>query len=423
MNRRSALARSLSVALTVLLAAAVGCVKPRRLPPPDLGGEFHLRPVDPAEPFGTRGTPLSVSANPSGVVQASHAASAPVLPGRPKAILALSGGGMYGSYTAGVLNGWTKAGNRPEFDIVCGISTGGLIAPLAFLGPDYDDQMKLIYTRVTRKEIFTYRNWATIPFRDAVATTAPLREIVDAGMTDDVILRLAAEHRKGRRLYVGTTNLDTRRFVTWDLGAIATRAESRDRADLKTTKKLIVDVLIASCSLPGVFPPVGIDVEVDGKKYTELHVDGGVTSSVFVPTQVMDELAPDPRLPPSTHRPADLYLILAGKAFPDGGPVEPRVLQVLGVFLGTAQAAQNRRDVSNLYHMAKLAGMNFRMTAVSPDLPTPAGGLEFDRKEMNRLFDEGVRIGRGNLWWIAPPERGTGEIDAIRTGVRFQTGR
>jgi predicted acylesterase/phospholipase RssA len=405
MMQRGAVARILSVVTVMALLAAVGCVKPRRVPPVDPGGEFRWQPVDAAEPFGTRGIPLTVSTGAQGVVQAGHTSSAPVTPSKPKTILALSGGGMYGSYTAGVLNGWTKAGNRPEFDIVSGISTGGLIAPLAFLGPDYDDQMKLIYTRVTRREIFTYRNWATIPFRDAVATTAPLREIVDAGMTDDVILRLAAEHRKGRRLYIGTTNLDTRRFVTWDLGAIATRAESRERSDLKAAKKLVVDVLIASCSLPGVFPPVPIEVEVDGKKYTELHVDGGVTSSVFLPTQVIDALTPDPRLPARVHRPADLYVILAGKAFPDGGPVEPRLLQVLGVFLGTAQAAQNRRDLSNLYHMAKLANMNFRMTAVSPELPTPAGGLEFDRKEMNRLFDEGMRIGQGNLWWNAPPER------------------
>jgi predicted acylesterase/phospholipase RssA len=330
---------------------------------------------------------------------------------------------MYGSYTAGVLNGWTKSGQRPEFDVVTGISTGGLIAPLAFLGPDYDDRMKLIYTRVSRREVFTYRNWATIPFRDAVASTAPLREIVDAAITDEVLLRIAAEHRKGRRIYVGTTNMDTRRFTTWDLGAIATRCESRERADLKSAKKLFVDILIASCSLPGVFPPVPIDVELDGKTYTEMHMDGGVTSPVWVPTQVLTSAELDPTKPVQAQKPAELYVVLAGKPFPDAIPLEPKLLPVLAAFIGTAQGAQNRNALSNLYHQATMSGVQFRMTAVAADFSTPAGGLEFDRKEMNRLFDEGYRVGNGLFWCSAPPERGPGDVDAIRTGNRFTTSK
>jgi predicted acylesterase/phospholipase RssA len=342
---------------------------------------------------------------------------------KPKHILALSGGGSYGSFTAGVINGWTKSGTRPEFDVVTGVSTGGLIAPLAFLGPEYDDQMKLIYTRVTRRDIFTYRNWVTIPFRDAIATTAPLREIVAACMTDELVLKLAAEHRKGRRLYIGTTNLDTRRFVVWDLGAIASKAEPSDRADLKVTCKLIVDILIASCSLPGVFPPVEIEVEVDGKRYTELHADGGVISSVWVPPQVLDAVAPDPTRPAKLQPPAELYVVLAGKAYPEVGSVRRSVIDVLQVFLATAQAAGNRREISNLYHMAKLAGVNFHLAGVPGESPTNVSGLDFDRTEMNKLFEEGVKIGKGRLWWTAPPERAAGEVDAIRTGVKFTTGK
>jgi predicted patatin/cPLA2 family phospholipase len=409
--------------LFVTVLAGAGCVKPRRMPPPPDAGYHPWQPVDAVDPFVSRGTPLAVSRGSSGVIQAGHSDLVTVDPNKPRTILALSGGGMYGSYTAGVLNGWSRSGKRPEFDVVTGISTGGLIAPMAFLGPDYDDQMKLIYTRVTRKDIFTYRNWVSVPFRDAVATTAPLRDIVDAAMSDSVILGLAAEHRKGRRLYVGTTNMDSRRFVTWDMGAIALRAESRDRADLKAVRKLILDVLIASCSLPGVFPPVPIEVELDGKKYTEMHMDGGVVSSVWVPTPVIEAAGLDPRLPPAAQPPAELYVVLAGKAFPDGGVMEPKLLPVLGAFVATAQAAQNRRDLSNLYHMARLGGVRFRMTAVAPEFPTPAGGLEFDTVEMNKLFEEGYRIGKGNLWWDAPPERCPGDCDPVRTGNRFRTGR
>src|SRR5229473_2318571 len=60
--------------------------------------------------------------------------------------LALSGGGADGAYGAGVLNGWSAAGTRPEFSAVSGVSTGALIAPFAFLGPAYDATLREVYT-------------------------------------------------------------------------------------------------------------------------------------------------------------------------------------------------------------------------------------------------------------------------------------
>jgi len=412
---------SARLACCILLAsllAALGCAKSRHYPAADVAAMNRSFPVEPAVPFGIGDATIDVRKHEGDIRPFSTSVhDAP----KPKTILALSGGGMFGSYTAGVLNGWTKSGTRPVFDVVSGISTGGLIAPMAFVGPEYDAQMKLIYTRVTRRDVFTYRNWATIPFRESIASTAPLRSIVDTAITDELLLKVAAEHRKGRRLYVGTTNLDTRRFNTWDLGAIACRAESGERADLKATKELFVDILIASCSLPGIFPPVAIDVEIDGKKHTELHADGGVVSSVWVPTQVLDAAAPDPAKPAELHRPAEVYVILAGKAHPDPGEVGGSVFNVLTVFLNAAQAAQNRKDVSHLFHQSKVAGLNFRMTAVPSDFSTPAGGLEFDRTEMNRLYDEGFRIAENKQWWTSPPERGPGDVDPIRTGVKFKT--
>lgn len=62
------------------------------------------------------------------------------------AFLALSGGGADGAFGAGILNGWTTTGRRPEFTVVSGASTGALMAPFAFLGPAYDDVIKDIYT-------------------------------------------------------------------------------------------------------------------------------------------------------------------------------------------------------------------------------------------------------------------------------------
>src|SRR5262245_56527780 len=149
----------------------------------------------------------------------------------PRHVLALSSGGLYGAYSSGFLAGWSDTGTRPEFDVVTGVSTGALIAPLAFLGPEFDDRMQQLYTGVRAEDVFQIRAWVTIPFKDAVASSAPLRKLIESQVTPEMLDRVAAEHRKGRRLYIGTTNLDTRRLVIWDMGAIA-RGTGPDRVQL-----------------------------------------------------------------------------------------------------------------------------------------------------------------------------------------------
>ena len=340
--------------------------------------------------------------NVQGTTQVGHTAAAN--DPNPKTILVLSGGGMYGAYSAGVINGWTKAGNRPVFDVVTGISTGALIAPLAFLGPHYDGVMERVYTQVRQKDIFTYHSWATVPFRSAAANATPLREILNLAITDAMIEELAAAHKQGRRLYIGTTNLDTKRFVTWDIGAIACQGGPGAR-------KLVTDILVATCSLPGVFPPVPITVEVDGKKYTELHMDGGVIAPLFVPQTVLETAKPK----------SQVFVVQAIKSYVEPFPVRARVLQVLGASAGAVLTAQTRREVSNLYHQSRNLGLDFKLAALPDEFPTPAGGLEFDKKEMNKLFEKGFEFGvAGNQWKTAPPERGPGETDPIRTGTSFQ---
>ena len=180
----------------------------------------------------------------------------------PRHVLALSSGGLYGAYSSGFLAGWSDSGNRPEFDVVTGVSTGALIAPLAFLGSEFDDRMQELYTGIRAEDVFKIRAWVTIPFKDAVASSAPLRKLIESQVTPDLMKWIATEHRKGRRLYIGTTNLTTRRLVVWDMGAIACRPcpEGCD---------LFRDVLLASCSVPGMLPPVPFTVEVDGKTVTE----------------------------------------------------------------------------------------------------------------------------------------------------------
>jgi predicted acylesterase/phospholipase RssA len=344
---------------------------------------------------------------------------------RPRNALALSGGGAYGAYTAGFVAGWTGSGTRPEFDVVTGISTGALIAPLAFLGPDYDCKLRNLYTRVQASDIFKVRAWVTIPFTDAATTSAPLKKLIEAEITPEMMDRVATEHRKGRRLYVGTTNLDTRRLVVWDMGAIACRGCPAGCA-------LFRDVLLASCSVPGMFPPVRFEVEVDGRKATELHVDGGVTAQLFVPSPVFAaaargviEDAGRPGPPPGVDpMPAggNLYVVVAGKLFPDANPVRPRVLPVLGASANSVIYAHCRADLANLYGLSRAAGLRYHLASLRQDFPTLDTSVDFDPKAMNELYAEGVSQGtNGQAWAYGPPTLSPGDGDFIRTGLKLRT--
>src|SRR5262245_46987034 len=187
-----------------------------------------------------------------------------------KTVLAVSGGGMYGAYAAGFLAGWTDTGTRPEFDVVTGVSTGALIGTCAFLRPEFDATARKFYTGVKATDVYSTKYWVSIPFSPAVASNQPLRNLIDQAVTPDVIAKVAAGHKAGRRLYVGTTHLEPRRLVTWDMGAIASRGTPE-------SAELFRAILLASCSIPGILPPVPIEViSPDGSRRLEWHTDGGV---------------------------------------------------------------------------------------------------------------------------------------------------
>lgn len=134
---------------------------------------------------------------------------------KPHTYLALSGGGQNGAFGAGLLSGWTASGTRPEFTMVTGISTGSLIAPFAFLGPAHDQQLTEVYTQYGTKDLITQKPVLVALFSSALADTKKLRNLIAEYMDEDFIALIAAEHRRGRRLYIGTTNLDARRPVLW----------------------------------------------------------------------------------------------------------------------------------------------------------------------------------------------------------------
>jgi hypothetical protein len=332
-------------------------------------------------------------------------------PGRPpRNVLCLSGGGSYGAYSAGVMIGWTQRGDRPCFDVVTGISTGALIAPFAFLGPKYDAQMQQFYTTLKDKDIYKTQYVRGLLGGEAFTDTAPLRQQISDTVTPEVIAEIADAHRAGRRLIIGTTEEEGRRFIVWDIGVIACRNGPGDR-------DLIVSVLLGSASIPGVFPPSKIDVYADGVCHTERHGDGGMSQALFFYP---------PYVPPELRNPQTLnlvgtnvYIIIAGKLYADAEAMKPSALTLAGKAASTLIYAQTRGDLQRLWTLCLLNGMDYNLTAIPTEYADPGSSGTFDPAVMTALFEEGRRvICSGCAWRKTPPvlDPAQGELLQSRWG-------
>jgi len=317
---------------------------------------------------------------------------------------------MNGAFPAGLLKGWSESGNRPQFDVVTGISTGALIAPFAFLGADYDADLERAYTSLKADQIYRLRFLLSVPWSDALADSEPLRRRIKKEVTSEMLAKIAHEHRQGRRLYVGTTNLDTLQLVEWDMGAIAA-------GDDPQKLELFHEVLLASCAVPGFLPPVPININIDGKRYSELHADGGVSASLFVPSQLMQtETSSDA---PETG-PTNVYVIVAGKLVPDRATVERRLFHVSDVSLKGLIQSQMESDLQRVYLMTRLTGVQFRLAAIPQDLAMNANSMSFDSRSMRQIFDAGRQFGQqGGPWMDAPPGIDPADWKIPRVGVSF----
>lgn len=401
-------ARSASVwAVVVLVGPALGCLhNPMTRPPTPV--EAGLDPASVADATTEPLTAAEVTL--TGLARVGAATQAATPCARKRSVLCLSGGGAYGAYSAGVLVGWTRTGTRPEFDVVTGVSTGAIVAAFAFLGPEYDAELQRVYTTLETDDIFRIKKSLRALLSEGLADNSPLGREIRRVATAETLAKVAVEHAKGRRLYVGTTDLDARRQVIWDMGAIAARGtpESRDQ---------FARVILASAAIPGFFPPVRIPVTIDGTAFEERHVDGGVTTAVFFqPPYVPPECCGDPQC--GSLAGSDVYIIVAGKLYADAEPVTLRAPNIAGSSISTLLYAQTRSNLAEIYATAVVTGMNYHLTAIPQDFPVPASSTDFDPAEMSRMFDEGVRqVTCGTAWRTAPPGLLPGERVAVRGGT------
>ena len=316
--------------------------------------------------------------------------------------LVLSGGGSDGPFGAGLLYGWTEAGTRPEFGIVTGISAGALIAPFAFLGPEYDEELREFTIEGSTDSLVTVQILSGLLDGVGLVDNSKLRQKLRGLITEEVVRAIAAEHDKGRRLLIGTTNLDAQRPVYWRIDAIAKQGLARPRA----TADLITRIIVASASIPGVFPPQFFSVEADGQLFTEMHVDGGVTNQLFflpVDAELAESLPADVRRYAAS---GTIYVIRNTRLSPDYAPVEPGLVQIAGRSISTLIKFGGRGDILILGARARDAGYGVKVTAVPESFDMVSEEL-FDPAYMQALFEVGRDMADDPETWteIVPPVR------------------
>ena len=312
---------------------------------------------------------------------------------KPLRFLVISGGGDDGAFGAGLLVGWSARGDRPQFDVVTGVSTGALSAPFAFLGRDHDATLRRVYSESDAGDIFQSRSVITVLSQDGVVDSAPLRRMIDGYVDAAMVEQLAAAYRAGRLLLILTTNLDQGRPVIWNLGAIAESGHPNAR-------ELIVDILLASASIPAVFPPVMVNVTIDGQTFQEMHVDGGTVAQAFMypPSFSLRRL----RRAADTRQPI-VYIIRNGRFARPEANIERQTLAIAKQALATMTTSSGVNDAYRMYLIAQRDGVAYNLASIEDDFDVPYKG-PFDQTYMRSLFEYGYNKIRGrNAWQNVPP--------------------
>ncbi|MFO0841773.1 MAG: patatin-like phospholipase family protein [Gemmataceae bacterium] len=339
---------------------------------------------------------------------------------RPYHFLALSGGGLYGSFGVGVLNGWTASGTRPAFDVVTGISVGSIQSTFAFLGPQYDEMLREEIVGVEREDIVRRRCLLTVFCSSSLFTAERLKARIWRAITPQILCEVAAAHAQGRRLYVGTCNLDTSGLVIWDMGAIAKRG-TPEALDLYRK------VVLASASIPTAMPPVELPVEIDGKCHTELHTDGATADDVFFRDFMVADLnraagANTPYATPGSR----LHVINNGKLYIPPKCIKPKLFPIAAAANTSIVYNKKRDEMYRIFLHCMETGVDFLLARVPAEMELSAtNALGIRSEDQQRLYQVGYEMGlgahTGQGWRSTPPGTDPDQQVLPRSGLRFAT--
>ena len=392
----------LSVVLAIFVMALQGCATPARQAAVPMGMEDQAQ-VPGFEDVRYRigfGKDTAAMAREGmeayGREQEQLAASGQVGQLPPAVFLAVSGGGDNGAFGAGLLCGWTVAGDRPVFKLVTGISTGALIAPFAFLGSAYDAQVKEFYTTISQKDILEKRGMLAGIFNDAMADNRPLWGLVGKAVTQAMLDAIGAEYKKGRLLLVATVDLDARQALIWNMTKIAASGNPK-------ALELFRSILIASAAIPGAFPPTMLDVEVGGKQYQEMHVDGGTMAQVFLYPPSITHKIKELEGKKFEARERRLYIIRNSRLDPEWAQVDRRTPTIAGRAIESLIQTQGIGDLYRIYATAQQDGLDYNLAYIPSSFNVPKKE-DFDTAYMRQLFDLGYSMAaKGYPWQKVPP--------------------
>lgn len=367
-----------------------GCAStPQRNPlPEDFGGSARIPGIPWARTWGDE-MPELLAHRLATYRESDYAVQFPALMNRSHQYLAISGGGAEGAFGAGLLAGWTATGDRPDFEIVTGVSTGALTAPFAFLGPAYDAELKEVFTTITTRDILRKR-----PSSAALTSNEPLLELITRYFNEKLAREIVAEHKKGRMLFIGTSNLDAGRPVIWNIGEILASGQPG-------ALDLMHKVILASTAIPVAFPPVYIEVEAGGKRFEEAHVDGGTSAQVFVYPSAVEWRNLGAKL--GVQGQPQVYVIRNSTVQPKWKAVKPNLVSIAGHAISSLIRTQGIGDLNTIYLISRRDGNDFNLAYV-PESFDKVAREPFDPEYMRALFDLGYGLAKeGYPWRKAPP--------------------